>query len=120
MINPNERNINLLWHNLREEDEYLEPISQLQQIQIKTSINNVYRYVRAMDESATPPTRYDDRWEVEKNGQPLYVLDNNGNPTNERVIKTFTTFTPLLSEFYNIYKPGTLIPVEVPTEVIIN
>ena len=120
MINPNERNINLIWHGMREADEYEEPISQTQQIQIWTSINNHYTYHRVLNTSVTPPTIEPYIWEVEKNGTPMYVLDDSGNPTSERLTKEIRTIKPLLSEFFNTFKPGTVIPIEVPTKILIN
>ena len=120
MVNPNERNINLIWHNLREEDNYEEPIKLIQQIQLWTSINNFYYYTRVLDTNVNPPVRLENIWEVSKNGIPMYVLDDQGNPTSERLTKDITTIKPLLSEFFNTFKPGTVIPIEVPTKVILN
>jgi len=120
MVNPNERNINLKWHNLREEDSYLDPIKTIQQISLWTSINNYYYYTRVLDTSVTPPVRLENFWEVTLNGVPQYELDDLGLPTQDRLTKRIETIRPLLSEFYTIFKPGTLIPVEVPVKVVLN
>lgn len=120
MVNPNERNINLIWHDLRENDDYEAPIKLIQQIQLWTSINNYYYYTRVWDDTATPPERLENIWEVTKNGVPLYVLDDFGIPTVERLTKNITTIKPILTEFFNTFKPGTVFPIEVPVKVILN
>ena len=120
MINPNARNINLIWHNLRNDDDYKQPLELIQQIQIWTSLNNFYYYTRVLDDTVTPPVTLEYTWEVTRNGFPMYVLDDNGNPTTERLTKHIVTINSLLNEFFLTFKPGTIIPIEVPTKVVLN
>ena len=113
--------VNINWRDLRYEDKYAGPLKTIQRITINTSLGNRYTYTRQLDETVYPYKVKPNTWEVYKNGQPVYEIDDTtGAPTN--VIKTWDIdiIDPILSDFFDTVDPITRRPIEIPTNVVLN
>jgi len=111
--------INKKWNAHQKIDMYSTTLQNLNSVKIDTTLNNVYIFRRHCVNNYSD--LLETLWSYTKNDVDQYVTNEVGAiiEPKELDLKDFSSLDVLLTFFYDNINPETLMPIEVPTNVVI-